>query len=62
MDPRLAHFMDPLVETRTLLQGKVPPNVLKSTIARDLLSVSDEPGNVVGIDVVALIVGNGVSW
>ena len=60
MDPNSAHFVNPLVEVRALLQGKVPPDVLKGTITGYLLPVGNKPGNVVGVDVVSLVIGNGV--
>ena len=43
-----------------MLKRKVPPDILEGAVPRNLLPSGDEPGNVVGIDVVALIVGNGV--
>ena len=54
------HLMSPLVKVRGLLEREVPPDILDGTITRNLLPSGNEPGNVVGIDVVALIVGNGV--
>ena len=52
--------MDPPVEARALLQREVPPDVLEGAVPRNLLPSGDKPSNVVGIDVVALIVGDGV--
>ena len=43
-----------------MLQREVPPDELEGTVPRNLLPSGDEPGNVVRIDVVALIVGNSV--
>ena len=43
-----------------MLKREVPPDILDGTIPRNLLPSGNEPGDVVGIDVVALIVGNGV--
>ena len=60
MDPGLAHLVNPLVEVRALLQGKVPPDVLEGMIAGYLLPIGDEPSNVIGIDMVSLVVGDGV--
>ena len=60
MDPSSAHLVDPLVEVRALLQGKVPPNILKRTSPWDLLPIGDELSNVIGADVVPMVVGNGV--
>ena len=60
MDPCLAHLMDPPVQKRALLQGKVLPDVLEGTIAWYLLPTGDKPGDVIGIYIVALIVGNGI--
>ena len=55
-----AHLMDPPVEARALLQREVPPDILEGTVPRNLLPTGNKLGNVVGIDVVALIIGNGV--
>ena len=60
MDPCSAHLVNPLVEARALLQREVPPDILEGTIARYLLPIGNKPGNIAGIDMVALIVGNGV--
>ena len=60
MDSRSAHFMNPPVEVRGLLQREVPPDELKGTIARYLLPSGDEMGDVGGIDEVALLIGGGV--
>ena len=60
MDPHSAHPLNPLVKARALLQMKVPPDILEGTIARYLLPIGNEPGNIVGIDMVALIVGDSV--
>ena len=42
------------------MQEKVPPDILEGTIAGYLLPIGNEPGNIVGVDMVALIVGSGV--
>ena len=55
-----AHLVNPPVEVRGLLQREVPPDELEGAVPRNLLPSGNEPGNVVGVDVVALIVGNGV--
>ena len=60
MDPNSAHFVNPLVEVRALLQGKVPPDVLEGAVPRNLLPSGNKPSNIVGVDVVGLIIGNGV--
>ena len=60
MDPCSAHLMNPLVKTGALLQREVPPDILEGAIARNLLPSGNKPGNVLRIDMVALIVGNGV--
>ena len=52
--------MNPPVEARALLQREVPPDVLEGAIPRDLLPSGNEPSNIVGVDVVALIVGDSV--
>ena len=52
--------MDPPVEVRALLQREVPPDVLEGAVPRNLLPSGDKPSNVVGVDVVALIVGDSV--
>ena len=43
-----------------MLEREVPPDILDGAITGNLLSSGDEPGDVVGVYVVALIVGNGV--
>ena len=43
-----------------MLEREVPPDILDGAIPKNLLPSGNEPGDVVGIDVVALIVGNGV--
>ena len=43
-----------------MLEREVPPDILDGAIPRNLLPSGNEPGNVVGIDVVALIVGDSV--
>ena len=43
-----------------MLQREVPPDVLEGTVSRNLLSSGNKPGNVLGVDVVALIIGDGV--
>ena len=55
-----AHLVDPLIKTRALLQREAPPDILEGAVPRNLLPSGNEPSNVVGIDVVALIIGNGV--
>ena len=55
-----AHFMDPLVQMRALLQGKTPPNILEGTIAWYLLPIGNELGNILGVDVVPLVIGDGI--
>ena len=60
MDSRSAHLMNPLVETRSLLQREVPPDKLEGTIARNLLATSDKASDVGGVNIVALLVGSGV--
>ena len=52
--------MDPPVEARTLLQREVPPDILEGVVPRNLLPSGNKPNNIVGVDVVALIIGNGV--
>ena len=52
--------MSPFVEARGLLEREVPPDILDGAVPRNLLPSGNEPGNVVGVDVVALIIGNGV--
>ena len=55
-----AHLMNPLVEARALLQREVPPDILEGTVPRNLLPSGNEPSDVVGVDVVALVVGDSV--
>ena len=43
-----------------MLKREVPPDILDGMVPRNLLPSGDKLGNVVGIDVVALIVGNSV--
>ena len=52
--------MSPLVEARGLLEREVPPDILDGAITRNLLPSGNEPGDVVRVDVVALVVGDGV--
>ena len=52
--------MLPLVETRALLEREVPPNELEGLVPRNLLSSRYETSDIMGVDVVALVVGNGV--
>ena len=52
--------MNPLVEARALLQREVPPDILEGTVPGNLLPSGNEPSNVVEVDVVALIIGDGV--
>ena len=42
------------------MKREVPPDILEGAVSRNLLPSGNEPGNIVGIDVVALIVGNSV--
>ena len=60
MDPHSAHLVNPLVEARAQLQGKVPPDIPEGAIARNLLPSGHKPSNVVGVDMVALVVGDSV--
>ena len=55
-----AHLVNPPVEVRTLLQREVPPDILEGTVPRNLLPSGYEPSDVVGIDMVALLVGDSV--
>ena len=55
-----AHLVNPPVEARALLQREVPPDILEGAVPRNLLPSGDEPGNVMGIDMVALVIGDGV--
>ena len=55
-----AHLMNPPVEVRALLQRKVPPDILEGAVPRNLLPSGYEASNVVGIDMVALLVGDNV--
>ena len=43
-----------------MFQGNVPPDILKGTIARYLLPTGNEPGDIMGIDIVALLIGDSV--
>ena len=52
--------MLPFVEPRTLLKREVPPDELEGLVPRNLLPSRYETSDVVGVDVVALVVGNGV--
>ena len=52
--------MDPSIEVRGLLKREVPPDKLEGAVPRNLLPSGDEPGNVVGVDVVALVIGDSV--
>ena len=60
MDPHSAHLVNPLVEMRALLQREAPPDIVEGTIARNLLPIGNEPGDIVGIDVVTLVIGDSV--
>ena len=60
MDPCSAHLVNPLVKAGALLQREVPPDILEGATARNLLPSRYETSDVVGINMVALIVGNGV--
>ena len=55
-----AYLMNPLVEARALLQREVPPDILEGAVPRNLLPSGNEPSDVVGVDVVALVVGDSV--
>ena len=57
---RSTHNMFPLVEARTLLERKVPPNELEGLVPRNLLPSRYETSDVVGVHMVALVVGDGV--
>ena len=52
--------MGPFVKARGLLEREVPPDILDGAVSWNLLPSSDEPSNVMGVDVVALIIGDGV--
>ena len=54
------HNVFPLVEVRTLLQREVPPNELEGLVPRNLLPSRYETSDVVGVHMIALIVGDGV--
>ena len=54
------YLMSPLVEARGLLEREVPPDILDGAVPRNLLPSRYETGDVVGIYMVALIVGDGV--
>ena len=43
-----------------MLEREVPPDIFDGAVPRNLLPSGDKPGDVVGVYVVALIVGNGV--
>ena len=60
MDPHSAHLVNPLVEARALLQREVPPDILEGMVPRNLLPSGNKPSYVVGVNVVALIVGDSV--
>ena len=45
---------------RALLQREVPPDILEGTVPQNLLPSGYEVSDVVGVDVVALIVGNSI--
>ena len=57
---RSTHNMFPLVEARTLLKRGVPPNELEGLVPGNLLSSRYEASNVLGVHMVALVVGDGV--
>ena len=52
--------MDPPVEARALLKREVPPDIFEGRVPRNFLPSGYKASYVVGIDVVALIVGDGV--
>ena len=52
--------MFPLVEARTLLKREVPPNKLESLVPGNLLSSRYETSDVLGVHMIALVVGDGV--
>ena len=54
------HNVFPLVEARTLLKREVPPNKLEGLIPRDLLPSRYKTSDVVGVYMVALVIGDGV--
>ena len=60
MDSHPTHLMDPLVHARALLQGNLPPDVFEGTITRDLLTIGNVTSNVIGMNKVPSIVGDGV--
>ena len=43
-----------------MLKREVPPDKLEGAVSRNFLSSGNELGNVVGVDVVALIIGDSV--
>ena len=43
-----------------MLKREVPPDILDGAIPRNPLPSGDKPGNVMGVDVVALITGDSV--
>ena len=57
---RSTHNMFPLVEARTLLKREVPPNELEGLVPGNLLSSRYKTSDVLGIHMVALVVGDGV--
>ena len=57
---RSTHDVFPLVEARTLLKREVPPNELEGLVPGNLLSSRYETSDVLGVHVVALVVGDGV--
>ena len=52
--------MFPLVEARTLLKREVPPDELEGLVPGNLLSSRYETSDVLGVHMVALVVGDGV--
>ena len=42
------------------MKREVPPDILEGAVPRNLLPSGDKLGNVMGVDVVALIIGDGV--
>ena len=52
--------MDPLIEVRALLKQKVSPDVLKKMVALDLPPIGNKLSNVGSVDVVLLVISDGV--
>ena len=52
--------MSSLVEARGLLERNVPPDILDGAVPRNLLPSRYETSDVLGVYMVALVVGDGV--